>query len=89
MHARLDIFVKEQNEKWKSFGWSVVEVDGHNHNELKESFSNIPKHKRTPTVFIANTIKGKGVSFMENSVLWHYRCPKGEEFKSALKELET
>jgi len=77
------------SDKWKSFGWSVVEVDGHNHNELKESFANIPKQKRTPTVFIANTIKGKGVSFMENSVLWHYRCPKGEEFKSALKELET
>ena len=76
-------------DKWKSFGWSVIEVDGHNHNELKEKFSNIPKQKGFPTVFIANTIKGKGVSFMENSVLWHYRCPKDEEFQSALKELEN
>ena len=74
-------------DKWKSYGWSVVEVDGHNHNDLKEKFTDISNQKDSPTVFIAHTIKGKGVSFMENSVLWHYRCPKDDEFDKALWEL--
>ena len=50
---------------------------------------NLPLMQGKPTVIIAHTVKGKGVSFMENSVLWHYRCPRGEEFEAALKELES
>jgi transketolase len=75
-------------EKWKSFGWETGEVDGHAHEDLFSSFN--PKDSQTglPKAVIAHTIKGKGVSFMENSVLWHYRCPRGEEYQAALKEIE-
>lgn len=75
-------------EKWKSFGWSVIETDGHDHGKLKESFFRIPFEKDKPSVVIANTVKGKGVSFMEHEVLWHYRCARGMEFENALYELE-
>ena len=76
------------SDKWRSFGWAVREVDGHNHVQLMNSLSDLPAETGKPTVIIANTIKGKGVSFMENTVLWHYRCARGEEFEAALKELE-
>ena len=75
-------------DKWRSFGWAVREVDGHDHPQLQKSLSDLPVEIGRPTVIIAHTTKGKGVSFMENTVLWHYRCPKGEEFDAALKELE-
>jgi transketolase len=75
-------------DKWEAFGWDVRIVDGHNHNELITTFSGIPFSKNKPSVVIANTTKGKGVSFMENSVLWHYRSPQDGEFEDALKELE-
>ena len=75
-------------DKWKSFGWSIVEVDGHDPLEIARPFSGIPAVERRPTCIIAHTIKGKGVSFMENSVLWHYRTARGREFETALRELE-
>jgi transketolase len=75
-------------KKWESFGWAVQEVDGHNHQQLRDVLTGLPLEKNKPTVIIANTIKGKGVSFMENSVLWHYRCARDKEFDLALKELE-
>ena len=75
-------------EKWRSFCWGVMEVDGHDHKQLLVSLSNLPIEKGKPSVIIAHTVKGKGVSFMENTVLWHYRCAIGEEFDMALKELE-
>ena len=74
-------------DKWESFGWNTTEINGHDHDQLQSFLLNIPPQKNSPTALICHTIKGKGVSFMENSVLWHYRCPKGEEFESALKEL--
>jgi transketolase len=74
-------------EKWRSFGWSVVEVDGHDHDALQRVFDDLPSDER-PTCVIAHTTKGKGVSFMENSVLWHYRTAKDAEFADALAELE-
>lgn len=77
-------------DKWKSFGWGVREMDGHDHAEIKNALKALPADKDKPTVIIAHTIKGKGVSFMEeNAVLWHYRSAQGEEFKAALKELEA
>lgn len=77
-------------DKWKSFGWEVREVDGHDHAEIKNVLKELPIDKDKPTVIIAHTIKGKGVSFMEkNAVLWHYRSAQGEEFEAALKELES
>jgi transketolase len=74
-------------DKWRAFGWSVVEVDGHDHEALFAALSSVPAQTGRPTCVIARTVKGKGVSFMENSVLWHYRCPRGAEFDSALLEL--
>lgn len=75
-------------DKWTSFGWSVLEVDGHDHDELQGALSTIPAERMKPTCVIAHTTKGKGVSFMENTVLWHYRTARGEEFDAALSELE-
>ncbi|MHB0984024.1 MAG: transketolase [Sulfuricella sp.] len=74
-------------DKWRSFGWSVREIDGHNHAEINEALANLPPDVGKPHCVIAHTTKGKGVSFMENSVLWHYRTARGEEYAAALKEL--
>lgn len=74
-------------DKWRTFNWNVIEVkDGHNHNDLKQAF--MVDTENMPKVIIARTVKGKGVSFMENNILWHYRDPQGEFYKQALKELE-
>ncbi len=75
-------------DKWRAFGWRVTEVDGHNHRELGRSLNVNPREAGGPTCVLAHTTKGKGVSFMENSVLWHYRSPQGAEFAAALAELE-
>ena len=75
-------------DKWRSFGWQVQEVDGHNHHQLQSELSSVPLEPECPSVIICHTVKGKGVSFMENTVLWHYRIPKGDEYVTALKELE-
>jgi len=76
-------------EKWKAFGWEVIEVDGNNIQQLLETFKKIPCHKGKPHLILANTIKGKGVSFMENDIKWHHRVPSKEEFQKALKELDS
>lgn len=72
-------------EKWKRFGWNVVEINGHNHEQLNKAFSEMTPD--IPTCIIAHTIKGKGVSFMEDNLLWHYRDPQNEFYKNAMKEL--
>lgn len=74
-------------DKWRAFGWSVIELDGHDHNALYANLSNVPKVEGKPTCVLAHTVKGKGVSFMERSVLWHYRTPRGSEYDEALNEL--
>ena len=73
--------------KWESFGWNVVDIDGHDHNQLLNAFDNSIDSK--PLCIVANTIKGKGVSFMENNTLWHYRSPQGKEYEAAMNELEN
>lgn len=75
-------------DKWRSFGWAVNEADGHNHEGLKKILSRLPFESGKPSCLIAHTTKGKGVSFMENSVLWHYRTARGNEFEAAVTELE-
>ena len=75
-------------DKWKAFGWCAREVDGHDVRALSEALSGVPFQKNKPSCLIAHTVKGKGVSFMENTVLWHYRNPQGEEFERAILELE-
>ena len=71
--------------KWVSFGWGVSEIDGHNHVEILDAISN---DSRKPLCIIANTVKGKGVSFMEDSIEWHYRAPSTEEMNLAFSEIE-
>jgi transketolase len=76
-------------DKWRSFRWSVREIDGHDFNEIAHSFSKIPFIKGKPSVIIANTIKGKGVSVLENRNEWHYRTPTEHEIAIAKKELSV
>jgi transketolase len=73
-------------DKWRSFGWDVEETDGHDHAALAAALAP-GRETRAPLVVIAHTTKGKGVSFMEGSVLWHYRSPQGEEYAAACREL--
>jgi transketolase len=74
-------------DKWRSFNWGVEEVDGHDHCALEKALSPAVGNLEKPRCVIAHTVKGKGVSFMENSVLWHYRTARGDEFDRALAEL--
>jgi transketolase len=91
---QLDGFVKDIlgmepfADKWKSFGWHVVEFDGHDMQAVLNAFAEAEATKGKPTVLIAHTIKGKGVSFMENNPKYHGVAPTAEEVQAALKELE-
>jgi transketolase len=73
--------------KWRAFGWAVSECDGHSIQELVAVLSNVPREQGRPTCLICHTVKGKGVPFMENQVLWHYRSPQGDELSAALRAL--
>ena len=73
-------------KKLIDFGWNVSSIDGHSYDELENS---LKSHSDKPFCIIANTTKGKGVSFMEDSVLWHYRSPQGHEFEDAMRELKS
>jgi transketolase len=75
-------------DKWKSFGWNVIETDGHDIEKLIASFDKAKTVKGMPTVIVAHTIKGKGVSFVENKAQWHGIAPKKEEYERAIKELD-
>tara|TARA_R110002124_G_scaffold89909_4_gene229663 strand:+ start:206 stop:1120 length:915 start_codon:yes stop_codon:yes gene_type:complete len=76
-------------DKLRAMNWAVAEVDGHDHTALAALFESLPLQRGRPSVVIAHTTKGKGVSFMENAVLWHYRTAQGEEFEAAMSELDT
>ena len=76
------------SERWASFGWQVKEVDGHNFPELIRALDELDAIKDKPTVIIANTIKGKGVSFMEGQAGWHGKAPNAEQLEKALAELK-
>lgn len=79
------VHMKPFADKWKAFGWRVVEIDGHNHAEIREAL--MMREEKTPILVIANTIKGKGVSFMENVPIWHYRMPNTQELPVLMEEL--
>jgi transketolase len=74
-------------DKLRAFGWSVREVDGHDHDQLRSALDAVPWKAGSPSILIAHTIKGKGVSFMENKVEWHYRSPDRAQLEKALAEL--
>lgn len=76
------------DEKIKAFGWNVVEIDGHDLNQISESLEQA-RNSDKPFAIIANTVKGKGVSFMENNAGWHGKAPSDEQLEQALAELEA
>ena len=72
-------------DKWRAFGWDVQEVDGHDHDALRTALG--MTHPTKPRAVVAHTVKGKGVSFMEDDLLWHYRSPSDEQLALALAEV--
>jgi len=74
--------------KWQAFGWHTIEIDGHDFDQILAAFQKAEKVKAKPTIIIAQTVKGKGVSFMENTAAFHGKAPSPEEAERALKELE-
>lgn len=76
------------DEKFEAFGWSVISIDGNSIPELRETFGKIPLQTGKPTLIIANTIKGKGVSYMEDVKKWHHGVPTDEQYELAMKELD-
>lgn len=76
-------------QKWESFGWAVQEIDGNNIAAITAAFDALPFEKGKPSVIIANTVKGKGVSFMENQIKWHHGVPSEEQYHQAQNELDN
>ena len=74
-------------QKWEAFGWSVREIDGHDLAAIARTLAALPFVASRPSCLIAHTVKGKGVSFMEDQLLWHYRPPDAAELERALAEL--
>lgn len=74
-------------QKWRDFGWNVIELDGHNMEEVRKAYGSAQNYKGKPTVLIAYTIKGKGVSFMENDCHWHGNVPNAQQLQDALAEI--
>jgi transketolase len=77
------------DKKWEAFGWAVKEVNGNDIDELKAVFASLPFEKGKPSVIIAHTTKGKGVSFMENELKWHHGVPNKEQYEQAQQELDN
>ncbi|MEJ6979888.1 transketolase [Pedobacter sp. P351] len=75
------------DKKFESFGWAVKHVDGHDLKALKEAFDSLPFSEGQPSLIIAHTVKGKGVSFMENQISWHHGVPNPQQYNDAIKEL--
>lgn len=74
-------------EKWRAFDWACLEIDGHDHTKIRTALANMPLRQGTPSIIIARTIKGKGVSFMENELIWHYKSPDNNQLAEALAEI--
>lgn len=85
--GRTNEVINQENiaERWRAFGWNVFEVNGHDFNQLNSAFE---ANSALPKAIIADTVKGKGISFMENSLDWHYKSPNQEQYEQALLELE-
>ena len=80
--------VEPLGEKWRAFGWGVKEIDGHNISDIVAACKKIPFKQGKPSAIVAHTLLGKGVSFMEDTVEWHYHTPNDEHLKKALEELK-
>lgn len=79
--------LKDIHAKWTSFGFYVIEIDGHNYEEIQTAFAKAKEVKGKPTLILANTTKGKGVSFMENEIAWHHGVMSKEQYEIAIQEL--
>ena len=77
------------DEKFKAFGWGVISIDGNSIPELRKAFEKIPPEPGKPTLIIANTVKGNGVSYMEDVAKWHHGVPTDEQYELAMKELDN
>lgn len=94
-NLQIDGTVEEVNspypipEKFAAFGWNVIEIDGHSYDDIEKALDDARACKGKPTAIIATTVKGKGVSFMENQVNWHGAAPNAEQYDVAMKELES
>lgn len=75
-------------DKFRAMGWSVREIDGHDFKQINDALSGVPFEKGKPTAIIAHTVKGKGVSFMENTIDWHYKSPNPDQLKTAIGEID-
>src|SRR5262249_3018665 len=75
-------------DKWHAFGWAVREIDGHDLDAIESTFASLPFSPGRPSCVVAHTVKGKGISYMENTLSWHYRAPRGELLEQAMAELE-
>lgn len=74
-------------DKFRAFRWSVREIDGHDHDQIRSALSEFPWEPAKPSCLIAHTVKGKGVSFMENQLAWHYKSPDDGQLEQALREI--
>jgi transketolase len=74
-------------QKWRAFGWAVREINGHDLEQIEDALKSVPFKIGRPSCIIAHTVKGKGVSFMENQLAWHYKSPNDEQLRQALAEL--
>lgn len=88
-HTREVLNLDPLTDKWRAFNWAVREIDGHNINEIANALKAIPFQKGKPSVVIAHTVKGKGVSFFENTLASHYACPDDEQLQQALGEINA
>jgi transketolase len=86
-HTNEVLNLEPLSEKFKAFNWNTLTINGHDHDEIKDAFKKFGQSKDLPTVVIADTIKGKGVSFMENNLLWHYKSPNENEYMNAINEI--
>ena len=85
--ARTETFLEPLAEKWRAFGWGTAEIDGHDVEEVAAALDAVPFEKGRPTAIVAHTVKGKGVSYMENDLEWHYRTPNRRDLEQALEEI--
>lgn len=88
-HVKDVIDIEPLAQKFESFRWETYETDGHDHEALRQTFLKCNESNKKPKVIIAHTVKGKGVSFMENKLLWHYKSPDEKQFSEANEELQS
>ncbi|MBI4423378.1 MAG: transketolase [Elusimicrobia bacterium] len=88
-HVKEVLDLEPFGKKWEAFGWAVREIDGHDMGQITGALNSVPFQPGKPSCLVAHTVKGKGVSFMEDKLLWHYRIPTPENVEQAIREIEA